>query len=281
MRVRKPAVSGTFYPSDPHGLKDMLKSLFVEVGYPSIPKPAEGSRLIKALMSPHAGYIYSGRTAAAGYGKLASDGYPDTFVIIGPNHTGLGASISVSSADYWETPLGKVPVDLELAKDIVEMFDEATFDDLAHMAEHSVEVQVPFIQAIWPNSKIVPIVMALQDPAYADFLGKVISIASNRQSKDVVVIASSDMSHYLPEREANLRDRAAIDAILEMDIQKLFRVIVEMDVSMCGPGPVATAISFAKNMGANRAELVRYSTSAETSRDYDHVVGYASVVFLE
>ncbi len=280
MRVRRPAVAGTFYPADPSDLLNMINQLFVDVGYQGIPSPSEGFRAIKGLMSPHAGYIYSGRTAAAGYGRLASDGYPETFVIIGPNHTGLGASISISSADYWETPLGKVEVDKELAEEMVNSFDGASYDDLAHMAEHSVEVQVPFIQVIWPNSKIVPIVMALQDPIYADGLARSIVKASKVLSRDVVVIASSDMSHYLSEREANLRDRAALNAILEMDVEKLFRTIVEMDVSMCGPGPVATAIYFSKLMGANRAELVRYSTSAETSGDYEHVVGYASVVFL-
>ncbi len=281
MRVRRPAVAGTFYPADPDNLLAMINRLFMDIGYQGIPSPSQGFRTVKGLMSPHAGYIYSGRTAAAGYGRLASDGYPETFVIIGPNHTGLGASISISSADYWETPLGRIEVDKELADEIVSSFDEASYDDLAHMAEHSVEVQVPFIQTIWPNSKIVPIVMAFQDPIYANRLARSIAKAAKVLSRDVLVIASSDMSHYLPEKEANLRDEAALNAILEMDVEKMFRIIMEMDVSMCGPGPVATAIYFSKLMGANRAELIRYSTSAETSGDYEHVVGYASVVFSE
>lgn len=280
MEVRRPAVAGSFYPSDPDELTAFVKSLFSSVGVGGIPRPnPAGSRRVASLISPHAGYIYSGRTAAAGYSALADDGIPETFVILGPNHTGLGAAFSVSNARYWETPLGMVETDRELALAIKEHFRDLTFDDLAHVTEHSIEVQIPFLQVIYGSPKIVPIVMGVQEPSSARSLGEAIALASEILGRDVVVIASSDMSHYLPEDEARRRDTAALDAILSMDIIELFRIISEFDVSMCGPGPASVAITFAKLKGVEKGELVRYSTSAEASGDSSLVVGYASVVF--
>ncbi len=280
MEVRRPAVAGSFYPSDPDDLLSMMRELFLSIGESGIPSPnPSGERKIASLISPHAGYVYSGRTAAAGYSVLARDGIPETFVILGPNHTGLGAAFSVSNADYWETPLGMVEVDREFALSIKEYFEDLEFDDLAHMSEHSIEVQIPFLQAIYGSPKIVPIAMGVQDPSSATSLGKAISLASEFLKKDVVVIASSDMSHYLPEEEARRRDTAALEAILDMDVERLFRTLFELDVSMCGPGPASVAITFAKLKGVDRGELVRYSTSAEASGDRSFVVGYASVVF--
>ncbi len=280
MEVRKPAVAGSFYPSNPDDLLSMMRDLFTSVGVGGIPSPRQdGERRVKSLISPHAGYIYSGRTAAAGYSVLAEDGIPETFVILGPNHTGLGSAFSVSGAKYWETPLGRVEVDREFASVVMEHFEDLEFDDLAHVSEHSVEVQIPFLQAIYGSPKIVPIVMGIQDPPSAVSLGRAIGIASEVLGRDVVVIASSDMSHYLPEEEARRRDRAALDAILRLDVEGLFRTIFELDVSMCGPGPASVAMTYAKLQGVKKGELIRYSTSAEAGGDRSFVVGYASVVF--
>ncbi len=281
MEVRRPAVAGSFYPSSRKELLELLQHLFNSLGLNGIPSPrTEGERRIEALISPHAGYVYSGRTAAAGYSVLAEDGLPETFVILGPNHTGLGAAFSVSNAKYWETPLGSVEVDRELALAIQKHFDELAFDDLAHMSEHSIEVQLPFLQAIYGGGfRIVPIAMGVQTPEESVALGEAISIASEELHRDIVVIASSDMSHYLPEEEARRRDMAALEAITSMDVQRLFRTLFKLDVSMCGPGPASVAITHARLRGVTRGELVRYSTSAETSGDKSFVVGYASVVF--
>ncbi len=281
MGVRRPAVAGSFYPSRSGDLLRLMESLFRGSGAEGIPRPEEvGERNIVSMISPHAGYFYSGRTAASAYSLLAQDGVPDSFVVIGPNHTGLGSAFAVTRSRFWETPLGRVEVDVELAEAIADHFGELDFDDLAHAWEHSVEVQVPFLQAIYGSTfKLVPIVMGIQEPEPSAELGKAIALASERLSRDVVVIASSDMSHYLPEDEATRRDRAALEAILGMDVITLFRVIRELDVSMCGPGPASAAISFAKLKGVSRGELVRYSTSAEASGDRNFVVGYASVVF--
>ncbi len=280
MEVRKPAVAGSFYPSDPDDLLSLMRELFLSLGEGEIPSPNElGERRVASLISPHAGYIYSGKTAAAGYSVLARDGIPETFVILGPNHTGVGAAFSVSNARYWETPLGKVEVDREFATAIKRYFEDLEFDDLAHMSEHSIEVQIPFLQAIYGSPKIVPIAMGMQDPSSAKSLGEAIGLASELLNRDVVVIASSDMSHYLPEEEARRRDMAALEAILNLDVERLFRTLFELDVSMCGPGPASVAMTFAKLKGVERGKLVRYSTSAEASGDRSFVVGYASVVF--
>ncbi len=283
LKVRRPAVAGSFYPGTRKELLGLLSYLFSSLGIEGIPPPREdGVRKVKSLLSPHAGYIYSGRTAAAGYSKLAEDGIPETFVILGPNHTGLGAAFSVSSADSWETPLGEVELDKELISAIQKHFSDLSFDDLAHMSEHSVEVQIPFLQAIFGNRfKIVPIVMGVQTPESAISLGEAISIASEELKRDIVVIASSDMSHYIPEEEARKKDQAALQSIMALDVHGLFNVIYELDISMCGPGPASVAMTHAKMKGVKRGELVRYSTSAEASGDKSLVVGYASVVFRE
>jgi len=279
--VRRPAVAGSFYPSRSDALLELMESLFRGAGASGIPRPDEaGERRVASMISPHAGYIYSGRTAASAYSILAQDGVPDSFVIVGPNHTGLGSAFAVTKSKFWETPLGRVEVDLELAEAISDHFNDLDFDDLAHAWEHSVEVQIPFLQAIYGSGlRVVPIVMGIQEPGPSVELGRAIALASEGMGRDVVVIASSDMSHYLPEDEAIRRDRAALEAILSMNVEALFRVIRDLDVSMCGPGPASVAISFAKLKGVSRGELVRYSTSAETSGDRSFVVGYASVVF--
>ena len=257
--------------------------MFSSLGIEGIPSPNEsGARRIKSLLSPHAGYVYSGRTAAAGYSKMAEDGIPETFVILGPNHTGLGAAFSVSSADFWETPLGEVELDKELISAIQKHFSDLSFDDLAHISEHSVEVQIPFLQVVFGNRfKIVPIVMGVQTPESSISLGKAISIASEELKRDLVVIASSDMSHYIPEEEARKRDQAALQPITALDVHGLFNMIYKLGISMCGPGPASVAMTHAKMKGVKRGELVRYSTSAEASGDRSLVVGYASVVFRE
>ncbi len=283
MDIRKPAVAGSFYPGNKTELLNFLDYLFRSLGINGIPTPNEdGERRVKSLLSPHAGYVYSGRTAAAGYSKLAEDGAPETFVILGPNHTGLGSAFSVSSANLWETPLGKIRLDKELILAIQKHFSDLSFDDISHMSEHSVEVQLPFLQAIFGNQfKIVPIVMGIQVPESSVLLGKAISIASEELGRDIVVIASSDMSHYIPEEDARKKDSAVLQSILALDVQGLFNTIYELDVTMCGPGPTSVAMTHAKIKGVRRGELVRYSTSAEASGDKSMVVGYASVVFRE
>ncbi len=279
MSVRRPAVAGFFYPAAPSALLRSLEEVFRRAGYAEVPHVAEsGPRSIRGAMCPHAGYAYSGHVAAAAYARLAEDGAPDVFVLVGPNHTGLGEMISIYPEGAWETPLGRISVDSELAAEIQENCPLARFDQLAHMKEHSLEVQLPFIQAVFGEAKIVPIAMLDQSPGAAASLGSAIASACSSLGRDCVVIASSDMSHYEPAEIAERKDRKALEAIISMNVEALYEVVSELNISMCGYGPAAAMLIASKLLGAEKAELVTYSHSGETTGDYSAVVGYASVV---
>jgi len=279
MSLRRPAVAGFFYPASRSALLRSLSESFARAGYQEIPRGEEGGpRSVRGLMSPHAGYVYSGHVAAAAYARLAEDGTPDVFVLVGPNHTGLGEAISIYPDGSWETPLGYAEVDSELAAEIEGSCPLARFDRIAHMKEHSIEVQVPFLQAVFGEVRIVPIAMLDQSPGAASALGSAVAEACSRLGRDCVVIASSDMTHYEPAEMAEAKDRRALDAIVSMDVDALYRAVSEFNISMCGYGPTATMLIASKLMGAQRAELVIYSNSGEMTGDYSAVVGYASVV---
>ncbi|WP_048149376.1 MEMO1 family protein [Palaeococcus ferrophilus] len=288
--VRYPVVSGSFYPAGGE-LTLMLEKFFKDLG-------EEGSeRNITAGVAPHAGYVFSGYTASRTYKAIFEDGLPETFVILGPNHTGLGSPIAVYPSGEWLTPLGGVEVDGELAKAIARLSELADLDDLAHKYEHSIEVQVPFIQYLAEKSgkevKIVPITLGIQDEEVSQDLGRAIFKASEELGRDIVVIASTDFMHYgpaygyvpfrvradeLPHRIKEW-DFRVIRAILNLDLREMFRELREMNHTMCGPGGVGTAIVYSRLAGAVEAELLHYTTSFEVSRSTDAVVGYASVVF--
>lgn len=227
-----------------------------------------GKRQILGAVVPHAGYMYSGPVALHAYAALAEDGFPETFVIIGPNHHALGAPVAVSTEKF-QTPLGAVEIDL----DIVKRLDGIIVDDpLAHRYEHSIEVQIPFIQFFSEEAKIVPIVMAAQDFETAKEVAEELRAAI--EGKDVVILASSDFSHYIPAPEAKRQDDAVIQRILSLDAEGVYDTVVRKDVSMCGYGPVMVTILAS---GANRAELLRYGTSGDVAPMRD-VVGYASLI---
>ncbi|WP_394295121.1 MEMO1 family protein [Thermococcus kodakarensis] len=290
MVVRYPAVAGSFYPADEE-LVLMLERFFSDLG-------EEGNdRRITAGVAPHAGYIFSGYTASRTYKAIFEDGLPETFVILGPNHTGLGSPIAVHPPGTWITPLGEIEVDGELAREIAKISGIADLDDLAHKYEHSIEVQVPFIQYLAEKAgkevKIVPITLGIQDEDVAEDLGRAIFEASRELGKDVVVIASTDFMHYgqiygyvpfraradeLPHRIKEW-DFRIIRRILDFDVRGMFEEIREMNHTMCGPGGVGTAIVYSRLAGAVEAELLHYTTSFEVSRSTEAVVGYASIVF--
>ncbi|WP_297519838.1 MEMO1 family protein [Thermococcus sp.] len=287
--MRYPAVAGSFYPADDM-LIEMLEEFFSDLG-------EEGSeRKITAGVAPHAGYVFSGYTASRTYKAIFEDGLPETFVILGPNHTGLGSPIAVYPEGEWLTPLGSIEVDAEMAKAIAKLSGIADLDELAHKYEHSIEVQVPFIQYLAEKAgkdvKIVPITLSIQDEDVARALGKAIFEASEELGRDVVVIASTDFMHYgpvygyvpfrvradeLPHRIKEW-DFRLIRRILDFDVDGLFRELREMRHTMCGPGGVGTAIVYSRLAGAVEAELLHYTTSYEVSHSTDAVVGYASVV---
>ena len=277
MGVRRPWVAGSFYPGDPEGLRRSIEECFRHrLGPGALPRRGVGHRRIAALISPHAGYIYSGPAAAHGYYQLALDGKPSTFIILGPNHTGLGSPVAMMSEGGWETPLGVVEIDGELAQAIFKASDIIDIDEMAHLREHSIEVQLPFLQYIYGSDfRFIPICMGLQDLETSRAVGRAIAEAS--RGRDVVIIASTDFSHYEPKSRAERNDRRVIEAILNLDEEGVQGAVRRYGVSMCGYGPVSAAITAAKMLGANSAELLTYYTSGDITGDYSAVVGYASI----
>ncbi len=279
LRVRTPAVAGMFYESNPEDLKHRIEWCFKhKLGPGSIPEVKEGPRKIIGLICPHAGYMYSGPVAAWSYKALAEDGRPECFIILGPNHTGYGATISIMTEGKWSTPLGEAEIDSSIAKRILEYSKIAEEDDYAHLSEHSIEVQLPFLQYLYGDVNFVPICMMLQTYDIALELGEAISKAV--ADKDVVIIASTDFTHYEPHSSAYEKDNAVIECIVNLDAKKMIDLVYRRGISMCGPGPVATTIIASKMLGATKAIKMKYATSGDITGDYYSVVGYASIAIL-
>lgn len=268
--MRRASVAGQFYAGDARSLRSQIEQCFKgPLGPGRVPSLNSGRRKIIGGVCPHAGYVYSGMVAAHFYARLAEDGFPESFVIIGPNHTGRGSGLAIAKDDF-QTPLGIARIDRELAKMLrKDLVDE---DDEAHEYEHSIEVQLPFLQYFKPDIKFVPICMGFQDYAAAASVGKLIREAM--QKKDIVVIASTDFSHYVPKDEAKRKDSMAIDAITRMDAKGLFEVVRDEDISMCGYGPVMATLTACEG---GKAALLKYASSGDVHPMRD-VVGYASVV---
>ncbi len=278
--IREPAVAGRFYHDNPEMLRREIEEKFLnsKLGPGALPAKPSGRRLILGAVSPHAGYMFSGYTAAHTYKAIYEDGKPDVFVIIGPNHTGFGPPVSLFSGEAWKTPLGLATVNLEFARYIAER-GGAVFDRSAHRYEHSVEVQIPFLQYLYGDDfTFVPIVMMDQSPEAASALAESIIYASEETGFDVLVIASSDFSHYVPDDYARTHDRLAIDELLDLDADGFYQAVAKYDISACGPGAIATSLIFSKRMGASSAELLSYTTSGDVIPSSE-VVGYASLVF--
>ncbi|MCR4394722.1 MAG: MEMO1 family protein [Dehalococcoidales bacterium] len=264
--IREPVVAGQFYPASPAQLKAMIES-FVD-------RNIEKEDVI-GLIAPHAGYIYSGAVAGATLSRVE---FRDTFIIIGPNHTGYGKPFSVMTEGTWRTPLGDVEVDQEMAEKLVAVSKHLEPDLAAHRFEHSIEVQLPFLQYFKPDVKIVPIIFATGDLEVFQEIGREIARAVRELKREVIVFASSDMNHYESQRIAQKKDHQAIEAILEMNEAELFRRVQELDITMCGFAPAITTIVAARELGGGKAELVKYQTSGDVSGDYDSVVGYAGII---
>lgn len=278
MKVRRPYVAGAFYSGSKSALTTEIERCFThKFGPGKIPeRPKRGERKLVALVCPHAGYMYSGPVAANSYYHLAVDGLPPSIVIIGPNHSGMGSGVSAVTEGIWLTPLGEVTIDTETAKRICAQSSIVDIEERSHTYEHSIEVQLPFLQYIFgDNFRFVPICMMMQDLETSKELGE--ALATALKGLDAVIIASSDMTHYEPHEIAEKRDKLAIDAILEMDDLKLQKVIESQNITMCGHGPVAAAIRAAKELGATKANLLGYKTSGDITGDKSSVVGYLSV----
>ncbi|MGC8663171.1 MAG: AmmeMemoRadiSam system protein B [Thermoplasmata archaeon] len=266
--MREPIAAGQFYPEILSDLENAIEHAFIDPLGPGKIPTLSGLRMGKIVggIVPHAGYMYSGPVAAHFYSELALDGFAESFIIIGPNHTGYGSLISLSLEDY-KTPFGIVRIDKDLAnkihKDIVDI------DPLAHKYEHSVEVQLPFLQFFKKEIKIVPIVMMGQDYEFAEALSGIIKEAID--GRDVVIIASSDFSHYIQKRLAYERDSHAINAILKKDIKGFYESLSLYNITACGYGPIATMLMATKG----NPILLKYATSGDVL-PMNEVVGYAS-----
>ncbi len=282
-KVRYPAVAGSFYESSKEDLIKRLEWCFLHrLGPGKLPtKKAEVEERVLGIVSPHAGYMYSGPVAAHGFYELSRRKKPDLFIILGPNHYQAGALLAVSSADVWSTPLGYVRVDQDAAKKLVQISKLLEYDDTAHLYEHSIEVQLPFLQYIYGEDfKIVPISMILQEPNACIELGKAIFEFAKENNLNITVIASTDFTHYEPHEVASRKDKLAIDAILKLNPKLLYDTVIEHDITMCGCGPVMTLLSYLNNFSNVEARLLKYATSGDITGDYSSVVGYASIIFL-
>jgi len=278
--IRDPAVAGQFYESNKNDLIKRLEWCFKHpLGPGRLPKErGEGFGSIISAQVPHAGYIYSGPAAAHVYYALAQQEAPDTVIILGPNHTGLGMPISLYAKGSWRTPLGTLDVDEELSSLLLqsEIIQE---DYLAHSGEHSIEVQLPFLQYIYGSDiKIVPITMMDQRYETAKKVAEAIIHAINDSGKRVVVLASSDMTHYEPHNSAREKDLEALQLIENLEIERLYNYVVIENLTMCGYGPVMVAMAVARYFGGTGLVL-KYYTSGDIIGDKSWVVGYASVIF--
>lgn len=281
--IRKPAVSGTFYSDNRDELLESIRDSFLSpFGVGSLPEEAndfDGDDYPVNVMVPHAGFVYSGPVASYGYYEIAKAGIPDVFIILSPNHTGFGSEVSVYNEGEWTTPLGNVSVDEEFANAIISFSDIATADFQAHFREHSIEVQLPFLQFLSDNFKIVPITMGTQTLVSASDLAAAIVKAGEKLGKSYCVIASTDLSHFNTQERANKVDGFVLDDIREMNEFKLLEEIIQYNITMCGYGPVMTAIILSKLTGKDSCDILAYGTSGDISGDFSQVVGYASAIF--
>jgi AmmeMemoRadiSam system protein B len=265
---REPAVAGQFYSYDKDVLKNELKKFFNSTG-----ASKTGDAL--SIVCPHAGYMYSGAVAAYSYNAIKKQGVK-TAIILGPNHGGMGAPVSIYPAGEWETPLGKMDIDSKIAEEI--SGDKFALDESAHIYEHSIEVQLPFLQYLFKDIKIVPICIMDQRLAIMKELGEKLA---NTLRGDCIVIASTDFSHYIPNEKAYEKDLKAIDAIKKLDENHLLKIVRDDGLSMCGYGPVAAAIIYSRLKGATKGELLKYMTSGDVTGDKSSVVGYGSLALMK
>ena len=282
VKVRRPCQAGAFYAGTYESLKKQVEQCFLhELGPRKIPEVAETSlRQVVGLTCPHAGYMFSGPIAAHAYYELAIDGRPDIVVLFGPNHTGYGGALAVMNEGIWRTPLGDVEVDGAVANQIVQVSGILDVDDSAHSMEHSIEVQLPFLQYLYDSKfKIVPICFLMQDLSSAREVGK--AVGKVLAGKNAVVIASSDMTHYEPQERAERKDRMALEAVEAMDEAKFYSTVEAQNITACGYGPIAAVITASKALGAKEAKLLCYKTSGDVIGDYSSVVGYAAVCFTK
>ena len=266
LTIRKPAVAGQFYSGTGTGLEKQVAAYVKET--------KEKEKVI-GFISPHAGLMYSGAVAGSVYSRILM---PETVILIGPNHTGLGKRVSIMTSGSWEIPGALVGIDNKLAERMLNQSPVFSEDMQAHYYEHSLEVQLPFISYFSKKTKIVPITMFSVSLDDCRIVGEALAAVIGQTDYYVVISASSDMSHYVSDSVAREKDNKAIERILALDPAGLYDVVKKYDITMCGYAPSTAMLYAAKALGATKAELVNYMTSGDVSGDYSHVVGYAGVV---
>lgn len=265
MSMREAAVAGYFYPGDPAELRSTVGR------YLSTPETAPAAR---GVLVPHAGYIYSGAVAGEVFSSVM---LPKRFILLGPNHSGRGAALALAPAGSWRTPLGMAAIDPELNRTLLESCSRLQEDPAAHRSEHCLEVQIPFLQVLRPDFSFSAICFRTADYSDLEDLGLTLARAIRSSPEPVLLVTSSDMTHYEDARTAADRDQLAIDRILAVDPDGLYRTVLENDISMCGFAPAVSMLVACAQLGASSGRLIRYTNSGEASGDYDRVVGYAGI----
>ncbi|MEA2239166.1 MAG: hypothetical protein QOC81_3890 [Thermoanaerobaculia bacterium] len=269
MATRAPAVAGTFYEGDPQRLAAQVSACIAENE-----EPESREKFIGAVV-PHAGLMYSGHVAAAFYAMAE---LPRRFIILCPNHTGFGHFAAINRQGDWRTPLGDVAIDTALADALMQQSALLADDTRAHAREHSLEVQLPFLQQLLGNFTFVPICLGANRYDYCEEIGNAIATVVAAAGEPVGILASSDLNHYEDQKTTLRKDQLAIDEVLKLDPHALWRVVDEFDISMCGFIPTTAMLIAAKKLGAQQARLVKHATSGDINGDYAHVVGYASII---
>ena len=268
--LRHPAVAGRFYPGNPDDLRAEARGYLSQANFTN-------SAALQALgcIAPHAGYVYSGHVAGAVFARIK---VPRRCIVLCPNHTGIGHALAIMSEGSWQTPLGEVPIDAELAGALKIRFPVLQEDSAAHRAEHAAEVELPFLLLRQPELMFVPIALGTAQFEVLEQLGKALADVIAAQKDPVLIVASSDMNHYESDAVTRVKDHRAIERILTLDPRGLFDVVTQQEISMCGFGPAVAMLTAVRQLGAKSAELVKYATSGDISGDRDMVVGYAGVV---
>lgn len=264
--VRKPAVAGMFYPDRPEQMEADLSRLIEDV------RPKVSPR---AIVVPHAGWMYSGSVAGAVYGRIA---LPRVALLLGPNHTGLGPRGSVMTRGAWAVPGGEIPIARDLGQALLLACPALREDELAHQREHALEVQLPFLRRLRPDLSFVPLTLGATDLAFCRQVGDAISATVAAWPEPVLLLSSTDLNHYEPQAVSKRKDRLAIDEILGLNPEGLHRTVAERGISMCGIAPTTALLYALRELGAREASLVKYLTSGDVNGEMARVVGYCGVI---
>ena len=276
--IRKPVVAGQFYENDPQKLTQSIENCFIHKLGPGKKPPNLESQKIYGIICPHAGYMYSGAPAAHAYHAISSQDI-DLAVIIGPNHWGIGSDVATMCDGKWKTPLGMIEIDSDASSHLLDLTENVKDDFFSHTKDHSLEVQIPMLQTIFPEKlKILPIILKQQDIETAKEIGS--AIADIAKTRKLIIIGSSDFTHYEENAFAYEQDKALIEPILKLNVEEFYNILKERKVSACGYGAIASTIVACKTLGATKGILLSYSTSGDITGIKDSVVGYGSIKFV-